>query len=67
MNYGLMATTLRQNKCRHNERRRHHLGRSKRGKSGKMSRQCWSLSLTRRVWCITSFFPNARPWIKLST
>jgi hypothetical protein len=31
-------------------------GRSKRGKFGQMSRQCWSLSLTRRVWCITSFF-----------
>jgi hypothetical protein len=36
-------------------------------KSGQMSSQCWSLSLTRRVWCITSFFPNARPWIRLST
>jgi hypothetical protein len=30
-------------------------------------RRWWLLSLTRRVWCITSFFPNARPRIRLST
>jgi hypothetical protein len=40
MNHGFMATTLRQNKYRHNGRRRRHLGRRKRGKSGQMSRQC---------------------------
>jgi hypothetical protein len=33
MNHGFMATTLRQNKCRHNGRRRRHLGRRRRGKS----------------------------------
>jgi hypothetical protein len=37
MNHGFMATTLGQNKCR-NGRRRRHLGRRKRGKSGQMSR-----------------------------
>lgn len=66
MNHGFMATTPRQNKCCHNGIRRRHLGWRMRGKFGQTSRQCWSLSLTGRVWCITSFFPKTRPWIKLS-
>jgi hypothetical protein len=40
MNHGFMATTLSQNKCRHNGRRCCHFGQRKRGKSGQMSRQC---------------------------
>jgi hypothetical protein len=59
----MLQQAFKETALSHSGRRRRHLGRRKLSKSGQILRQCWLLSLTRRVWCITSFFPNARPWI----